>query len=247
MLKENKIHQGNFAELISQIDLDRVDFILTDPPYPDYYAEEYLYNEETIKLLKKFNCPQLVFWSAKSPFPLDYTAIHIWDKKVGCGSEYERIFERNGSIQYKMFRCYLINSTVAKNYHGLGEEFTGHPSQKPIKLIRELIKKYTKEGDLVLDPFCGSGTIPLVCKQLNRKYIGIEINQEYYEKSIQRLSITTMTDFTSKSKILTFPTEKAINKDLTATASPSPKCPSDTSLNPDIKSNSEFCSKRLKR
>jgi len=235
MLKENKIHQGNFAELISQIDLDRVDFILTDPPYPDYYAEEYLYNEETIKLLEKFNCPQLVFWSAKSPFPLDYTAIHIWDKKVGCGSEYERIFERNGSIQYKMFRCYLINSTVAKNYHGLGEEFTGHPSQKPIKLIRELIKRYTKEGDLVLDPFCGSGTIPLVCKQLNRKYIGIEINQEYYEKSIQRLSITTMTDFTSKSKILTFFTEKAINKDLTATQQvASPKCPSDTSLNPNI-------------
>jgi hypothetical protein len=37
----------------------------------------------------------------------------------------------------------------------------------------------------------------------------------------------------------TFPTEKAFNKDLTATASPSPKCPSDTSLNPDIKSNSD--------
>ena len=239
MIQENKIHQGNFAELINEIDLDRVDFILTDPPYPDYYAEEYLYNEETIKLLEKFNCPQLVFWSAKSPFPLDYTAIHIWDKKVGCGSEYERIFERNGSIQYKMFRCYLINSTVAKNYHGLGEEFTGHPSQKPIKLIRELISRYTKEGDLVLDPFCGSGTVPLVCKQLNRRYIGIEINPEYYAKSIQRLSITTMTDFTSKSKILTLPEAKEFNRNLKDLSDDKSQISAnaETSLNSDIKRN----------
>ena len=188
MLEINKIYLGYFQELINKLDLTKIDFILSDPPYPDYYADEYGYNEKIIKLFNKFNCRQLIFWSAKADFPLNYSAIHIWDKKVGCGSEYERIFERNGSIQYSMFRCYLINSSVAKNYHGLGEEFTGHPSQKPIKLIRELIKKFTKEGDLVLDPFCGSGTIPLVCKQLNRNYIGFEISKEYVEMAQKRLS-----------------------------------------------------------
>lgn len=193
MLKINKIHQGDFKDLVKSINVSKVNFILTDPPYPDYYTKEYNYDESIIKLLDNFKCKQLIFWSAKSPFILSYTAIHIWDKKVGCGSEYERIFERNGTIQYKMFRCYLINSTVAKNYHGLGEEFTGHPSQKPIKLIRELIRKYTKEGDLVLDPFCGTGVVPLVCKQLNRGFIGIELKQEYVDIANKRLAQQTLT------------------------------------------------------
>ena len=57
---------------------------------------------------------QFIFWTSKEPFILDYTAIHIWDKKTGCGSEYERIFERNGNKNFKVFRgeChrnFLIN------------------------------------------------------------------------------------------------------------------------------------------
>ena len=85
-------------ELLKLIDVDWVDLVLTDPPYPDYHTDLYRYSEEAIKLLDRFNCKQSIFWSAKFPFPLSYTAIHIWDKKTGCGSQYERIFERNGNI-----------------------------------------------------------------------------------------------------------------------------------------------------
>ena len=165
-----------------------VDLVLTDPPYPDYHKEAYLYKEGLLDFLKKFSCKQFIFWSAKVSFPLDYTAIHIWDKKTGCGSEYERIFERNGNLNYKMFRYYLINSTVAANY--AQDFYSGHPSQKPIKLIRELIIKNTKSNDLILDPFLGSGTTAVACKQLGRRYIGIEISEKYCQIARDRISNT---------------------------------------------------------
>ena len=133
----NKIICGDCLEVMKQIPDKLIDLVLTDPPYPDYYKEEYKYFDGILEILKKFSCKQLIFWSAKVDFPLDYTAIHIWDKKVGAGSWYERIFERNGSIEYKVYRYYLINSTVAASF--TKDTFWEHPSQKPIKLIEKII------------------------------------------------------------------------------------------------------------
>ncbi|WP_066220359.1 DNA-methyltransferase [Aliarcobacter cryaerophilus] len=62
-----------------------------------------------------------------------------------------------------------------------------HPTQKPYKLIERLILASSNENDLVLDPFSGSGTTALVAKQLNRNFIGIEINEEYKQSSEERL------------------------------------------------------------
>jgi DNA modification methylase len=56
-----------------------------------------------------------------------------------------------------------------------------HPTQKPVALIEELIKTYTNEGDLVLDNCMGSGTTGVAALNLNRKFIGIELNEEYFE------------------------------------------------------------------
>ena len=61
-----------------------------------------------------------------------------------------------------------------------------HSTSKPLKLIERIIETSTKEGDIVLDPFLGSGTTALVCKQLNRGCIGIEINPEYVKKAKTR-------------------------------------------------------------
>jgi site-specific DNA-methyltransferase (adenine-specific) len=58
-------------------------------------------------------------------------------------------------------------------------ENTDHPTQKPEKLLAKIILASTDEGDVVLDPFLGSGTTSVVAKKLNRKYIGIEMNKEY--------------------------------------------------------------------
>ncbi len=61
-----------------------------------------------------------------------------------------------------------------------------HPTQKPIGLLERIIKSSTNEGDLVLDPFNGSGTTGIVCKRFNRKYIGIEKEIEYLELTEKR-------------------------------------------------------------
>jgi DNA modification methylase len=60
--------------------------------------------------------------------------------------------------------------------------------QKPEKLMERIIKASSNEGDLVLDPFCGSGTVPVVCKRLNRNFIACELNENYCNIARERLN-----------------------------------------------------------
>ncbi len=71
------------------------------------------------------------------------------------------------------------------------EEYENHPTQKPISLLERIIKASSNEGDLVLDPFCGTFTTGFVAKENNRDFIGIEIQEEYYKIGLRRLEITT--------------------------------------------------------
>ncbi len=64
-----------------------------------------------------------------------------------------------------------------------------HPTQKPLNLIKELVKKHSNENNLVLDFFSGSATTAVACCELNRNFIGCEIDKEYYEKSLLRLKM----------------------------------------------------------
>lgn len=59
----------------------------------------------------------------------------------------------------------------------------GHPTQKPVKLLEYLIKTYTNAGDIVLDNCMGSGSTGIACQNLDRKFIGIELNEEYFKKA----------------------------------------------------------------
>ncbi len=62
-----------------------------------------------------------------------------------------------------------------------------HPTQKPVELIEYFIKTYSNENDLVLDNCMGSGTTAIACENTNRKFIGIELDTDYYEKALQRI------------------------------------------------------------
>lgn len=62
-----------------------------------------------------------------------------------------------------------------------------HNSEKPVQLFQCLIENSTNVGDVVLDPFCGIGTLPIACMRANRKYIGIEIDESYYKIIQQRI------------------------------------------------------------
>lgn len=69
---------------------------------------------------------------------------------------------------------------------------TIHPTQKPVALLEYLIKTYTNEGDLVLDNCSGSGSTAVACKNAKRNFICIEKNEDYYNKSIERLKKESM-------------------------------------------------------
>lgn len=68
---------------------------------------------------------------------------------------------------------------------------TIHPTQKPTELFSYFIKTFTDDGGIVLDPFCGSGTIAISCINLERQYIGIEISPEYVHAAQTRIERAT--------------------------------------------------------
>ena len=63
-----------------------------------------------------------------------------------------------------------------------------HPIQKPLRLVRRALLACTREGDLVFDPFCGSGTTAVAAKELNRSFVGTELEEEYAELAARRVA-----------------------------------------------------------
>jgi site-specific DNA-methyltransferase (adenine-specific) len=71
----------------------------------------------------------------------------------------------------------------------LGDHYNAiHPTQKPVRLLERLLALTTKEGDLVLDPFSGSASTAIAACNTNRRFIGFEIDEEYYESGLKRLN-----------------------------------------------------------
>ena len=102
---------------------------------------------------------------------------------------YEAMKEENGGKQMKdvwefsSFEPEIFESATAPKSE---KKYGKHPTQKPVALLARLITASTKEGDLVLDPFNGSGTTGIVACGLNRRYIGIELEKDFLEISKNR-------------------------------------------------------------
>jgi DNA modification methylase len=118
---------------------------------------------------------QLITWNKTNPTPLTNNnylpdteyIFHIWkDKKLGGNYDTKRKF-------------YVTQ--IYKN------DFD-HPTVKPLEIISNLMINGSKENELILDPFMGSGTTLVAAKKLNRRAIGIEINKKYCDIAIERLS-----------------------------------------------------------
>ncbi|MBT4734804.1 MAG: site-specific DNA-methyltransferase [Candidatus Marinimicrobia bacterium] len=89
--------------------------------------------------------------------------------------------------------------TVLQNIKCVSNDRRVHPTQKPVALIEYLIKTYTNENEIVLDFTMGSGTTGVACKNLNRDFIGIEMDTDYFEIAKQRIqSVSPLTDFFEK-------------------------------------------------
>ena len=83
---------------------------------------------------------------------------------------------------------YATNILRVPSLKGNSTEKIGHPSQKPIALINQLIASSSRKGDTILDPFLGSGTTAEAAQQLGRKWVGIELNRDYVEIAAKRLN-----------------------------------------------------------
>lgn len=120
----------------------------------------------------------------------------------------ERVRNEDGKVSYK--RDMSGNIIVGKEKRGVplsdvweipflnpkAKERTGYPTQKPIELLERIIKISTDEGDIVLDPFCGSGTTLVAAKLLGRRYLGIDINPSAINLCKNRLDAPTKTEST---------------------------------------------------
>ena len=89
-------------------------------------------------------------------------------------------------------------------------EFTGYPTQKPRKLLRRLIQLSSNEGDLILDPFCGSGTTCIEAQSLNRRYIGIDVSYKTVTFIRDRLEkeLGLFNNIETKPDVVTVPRQK---------------------------------------
>jgi site-specific DNA-methyltransferase (adenine-specific) len=94
------------------------------------------------------------------------------------------IVTENSSQQEELEKVFLVSKPTKKEKG----EYNTHLSVKPVELISHLMKLYTKEGAIVLDPFMGSGTTAVACIESNRKYIGFDINKEYIKICEKRIT-----------------------------------------------------------
>ena len=89
-----------------------------------------------------------------------------------------------GGGQTDRYPCSIIDIPVVNN--DSGEK--SHPTQKPVALMEYLIKTYTNKDETVLDFAMGSGTTGIACKNLGRKFIGIELDPKYFELAKKRIN-----------------------------------------------------------
>ena len=129
-----------------------------------------------------------ILWFQK-PYKIGGTiADNVINNEVGAWNE-EAIKKYNLNYRNNNFYDNIIKVETSKS------DFGSHVNQKPLKLMEFLISLVTKENAIILDPFCGSGTTCIAAKNINRHYIGIEIDTHNVEISNKRLLESMQLDF----------------------------------------------------
>jgi len=119
------------------------------------------------------------------------TNVIVWNKQGGAGNKYG--FYHEFVIFITNDKKFNIGGSNVWDIYGFGNpkarsEFHYERFQKPIKLIDKMIKDTTKAGDLVVDPFSGTGTTAISARQLNRDFIGFELDAKNFDTIKKRFS-----------------------------------------------------------
>jgi len=200
-METNKIIHGDCLKVMKDFPNNSVDLIITDPPYGDNIG--YGWNNKTIKNNENplINCSALVqcyrvlrrnrslylFTNWKhypflTEFILRYTKFKIrhlivWKKhNFGLGWAFRHQYELILVLEKGKPKYNLKNFSDVQTCSHINHNKTNHPHEKPIDLIQKMIEHSSSKGQLILDPFAGSGTICRASKIMERKWIGVELD-----------------------------------------------------------------------
>lgn len=117
----------------------------------------------------------------------------VWEKTVGLGWRYRPMYENIVVLSKSKnnYNFYDTSNNCGNVIKGINQKIPQkgeHPTVKPVKLMEHLMKIHTVAGMTVLDPFMGSGTTGVAAKNLNREFIGIELDQGYFDLATRRIS-----------------------------------------------------------
>lgn len=211
---EKKVIQGDCLEIMKDIEDNSIDMILTDPPYGISYQSNF--RKDKFNKIENDDVVSLEFIDEAYRVLKDGGAMYLFTRWDVYGEWYNKINEqfkiKNCIVWHKrggglgdLKGAYMFNHEfciyAVKGRHILNNKRISdvweikkdapstyeHPTQKPVELFQNIIKKSSNEGDIVLDMFAGSGTTGVACKNLNRNYILIEKEQEYIDIINKRL------------------------------------------------------------
>ncbi len=200
-----RLYLGDCREIVPSIE-EEIDLVLTDPPYgigwktdgrsrggryfPPLFGDDKPFDPAW--LLARF--PRLVLFGANhyaDALPASPSWV-VWDKRMGMASNYQADCElawTNLGGPARMYRQVWNGGGGRRKDNPSarrGDPVSLHPTQKPLGLMRWLIERHTEPGELILDPYAGSGTTLRAAKDLGRRAIGVEIAQRYCETAAGR-------------------------------------------------------------
>jgi site-specific DNA-methyltransferase (adenine-specific) len=142
--------------------------------------------------------PQFARWSLWLDEVLEFKQMVVWDKgPIGMGWHYRRSYETVLVAQKPGAACKWYDTTdrveniIRPGFHGIRKIIPStdqHPTEKPWQLAAWFIGLHTQPGDLVLDPFCGSGSTLIAAYRLGRRAIGIDIDERWVDMARQRIA-----------------------------------------------------------
>jgi site-specific DNA-methyltransferase (adenine-specific) len=205
----NKIIQGDCLEVLKDIPDKSIDLVLTDPPYGlNFPYKSYNDTRDNLKDLIYNFIPETRRISDRVYILCGPTQISLYpepDWIISFTWNTTGTFGKYGYNQWTPILCYgkdiksfgsingILKSDVLRISGGGGvgfmrnDEEKKHTCPKPITMISEIIRRLSNEQDTILDPFAGSGTTGVACKNLNRNYILIEKEPEYIKICEERI------------------------------------------------------------
>jgi len=142
--------------------------------------------------------PQFARWSLWMDDVLEFKQMIVWDKgPMGMGWHYRRSYEtilvavKPGAAHRWYDDTKKVENVIRPGAYGIRKIIPNaneHPTMKPPELAEHFIKLHTQPGDLVLDPLMGSGTTGVACVRTGRRFIGIEISEDYFKMAQKRIA-----------------------------------------------------------